>query len=177
MAGITSIVTSLLNGQRDEVLVNLKPSSSALFRVELGGDQVAPNVDATERDAVLGDAGHRCLVLRLGVIAVDEVEVASRGYVLKRWMPLLEFDAIPAHVRHFQPLRQPPDHSGNYAQAGGVAFLGTIQQQLQAQAYPQERPSRSGILPQRLHTPPPLNGFHSCRAGANSRQDNGMGVC
>src|SRR5438477_2673329 len=111
--------------------------------MELRRDDVVSREHRGERHAVFCLADHRRLVLRLRVIAVEEVEVAVVRDALEDWVLGALVDAVPAHVGDLLSTRQLLHAAGDDAEALVLAALFAHgQQRLLAHADAEEWPAR-----------------------------------
>ena len=130
-----------LAGEAQEVAVDLQADGPALFRVELGGHEVAPGVGAAKGHTIGGSTRYVGSVIRGGVVAVYKVEVTRRWNSLKHGVVNVKLHAVPAHVGDLQTCWQPLDSAGDDAEARGITLFGSVQQELQAQADAEEGPA------------------------------------
>ena len=94
--------------------------------------------------------------------------MAVLGDALPQGMGAPEADGVPAHMRHFEAGGQAAHPARHQAQAGGVAFVGSVQQQLQPQADAEEWAAAGDVVPQGSRQAAGLQGGHSRRAGADA---------
>ena len=63
----------------DKIPKQPQTGGSALFRVELGGEQVVARYDTGEGEPVIGGTRHQIVFCRIYIIAVHKIESASVG--------------------------------------------------------------------------------------------------
>src|SRR5438128_398628 len=112
-ASSASSGTAIAECTSQEVRVKPQAERAALLRMKLGRDHVVAPEDAGEGHTVIGLAHHPGLVLWVGVIAVDEVEVGARIYTLKGGVRTQLPHLVPAHMRDLQAARKPPHAAGD----------------------------------------------------------------
>ena len=93
---------------------------------------------ATEFDAVPSGCRYNRFLVRVGVVAVYEVEVAAALHAREHGMVGPQVDLVPTHVRDLGACRQTPHPSGEDAEARLDPFVRTFKEQLQTETYPQE---------------------------------------
>src|SRR5690606_35809413 len=80
MAGINSMARQPEGGSRgpmEEVTVELQPALGTLLGVELGCENIIARNGRREDAAVIGFAHAVLRILRMGIVAVHEIEVAG----------------------------------------------------------------------------------------------------
>src|SRR3989338_4689220 len=91
--------------------------------MKLSGDEIAPSDDTTQGNTVRGLTSNQRFILRVGVIAVNEVKIGVVRYTGEYGMGNRLFYLVPPHVRDFQPRRKPTHLSRKNAQALMPAIL------------------------------------------------------
>src|SRR3990172_2731774 len=144
-------------GAAEEVVVQPQARLAALLRVELRRRERPARDGRGEAHAVLRPPDDDRIVFGVGVVAVDEVEVAAVRDAFEDRMVLHLVDAVPAHVRDLERgatavRRWQTAHAAGHDIEAGVpaALLAHREQRLEAHAHAQERPARLDVPAQRL---------------------------
>src|SRR5262249_17925496 len=125
----------------------------AFFWVELYGENIIPSHGAGKGDTVFGGGSHQGVIPRLREIAVNEIKtteiVYARPHGARSRLPHL----VPAHVGHLEPaplgvahrrIRNPADGPRQQGEPLDPALVAALEQHLEPDAYPQERPAACG---------------------------------
>ena len=152
----------LSSRQRREVLQELKADCLTLLRVELRREEILAPDHRREPDPVLGRPRRHRGVHRLHVVGMDEVEERLLGQPGQDGRRPLDPDPVPPHVRDLQPapaaprvghVVPEPDHPTRKQIHTPVEaeLLALGEQEVQAQADPQDRLAPLDLAPERLH--------------------------
>ena len=154
----------------------MKASGAALLGVKLSGDEVVAGKNAGESDAIVSHAPNARAVLRIGVVAVDEIKVGPVFDPVEDRMGPRLADAVPAHVRHLETSRKAPDTPRYDTETGVLPTLfGDAEERLLAHADAKERPPAVDVLANRFDEPACLEVSHRVGRRSDAGQDQGFG--
>lgn len=161
-----------------KVVEHSEADFAAFLEVELCGDQVAERDDAGEAAAVVGGGIDEVGRSGLGVVGVDEVDVGAVGDVAEELVGLFDVDVVPADLGDFEAGRGGValDHAGDDAEARGVVFFASLEENLDADA-DAEHGRAAGedfVAEERVESEAAEVG-HGGAGGADAGQDDALG--
>ncbi len=141
-------------------------------------DVVAPERGAELHIAVAAVGGNICRILRRTVVGVDEVDEAAFGDPMEDRCRTADTDAVPAHVRHLEPLtlfdhpRRKAHHPARDQPQAPVAaeFLALVEEHLHADADAEQRLAGLDMRQQRLDETALAQVMDAVAKGADPRQ-------
>src|SRR5579871_1464138 len=95
-----SIGSSIL--PTDEVVQHAEPEILALFRMELGGEDIVLPHGRRHRTAIIALRFHIPRIIAAEIVRVDEVEIGMRRHIGKQWTAGPVVHVVPANLGHPQ---------------------------------------------------------------------------
>ena len=169
------------SSQGDEIFQQLEADVLAFFGVELGGVDVVVPDGGGEVITVLGAGGDDARVHRLGVEAVDEIDVAALGDIaIEGTIGQGDVEAVPADLGNFEAgaFGEADDAALEDAEAGGagIEFLAVFKEGLVADANAEEGFAGADEIARGLEQFLFAEGVDAIVEGADAREDESGGI-
>ena len=119
---------------------NFKPRSAALFGMKLRAVNVAALNRGGQADTAVFCRGSYGIAAVFGVVRVHEIHILPARKVLKERRRPRKIQAVPAHMRHFEPFFKVGRYRRNVAAYKAqppvfAVFEAAVEQQLHTEAY------------------------------------------
>jgi hypothetical protein len=147
--------------------------------MKLSSEEIVPAESGAEAPFVLSGGEDVPDVDRIGIIGVHEVELVPFAEPREQGVVAFDSDGVPSHVRDFVSTVFEGEATGrpwDEAETGDVALLGAIEDDLSADADPEDRSTPGHDLAKGDVEPRANEVVHGGLGGADPREDHPIGA-